>query len=479
MLVPFYEYTFYVQGIKKFDYQNVELSKEQKTFGRINMNYGQNVGSGVIYQENIHTYAMKNIPAFKDETYITSVDDYIMKMVFQLSKVVNTDGTKQDIIKTWDKFINELLTHEDHGKFIKKCASDAKKRLQSELPPSGASNTERAKQIIEYVRNTFTSYNNESILADEKPKTFLTKKNGNTASINLYLIAMLREAGIEAHPVILSTRSNGKLKVDYPFVDFFNYVAVFVKDTERPFLTDGTNTLMAYNRIPSYCINDNGLLMVKGEPQWISLYNNILSLKNIQLTSKINPISATASVNVNIQANEYEAFDLKRATNNDTVEIRKGLLKRGFNDVNRVVSMNYDKGHYPYTIIYEAVKNIDMVDNKLAFSPFLHYPPAENFMKEEKRSYPIDFVYAYNHKFNTVTNIPEGYKVLKTPDNFKLDNELFEISLEFKVNETNVEATGSITVKKAVYQPKDYSNIKSYFNIIVSKFNQQIVFEKL
>jgi hypothetical protein len=33
--------------------------------------------------------------------------------------------------------------------------------------------------------------------------------------------------------------------------------------------------------------------------------------------------------------------------------------------------------------------------------------------------------------------------------------------------------------KKAVYQPADYRNIKSYFDIIVRKFNEKIVLVKV
>ena len=40
----------------------------------------------------------------------------------------------------------------------------------------------------------------------------------------MYLLGMLKAAGFDASPVILSTRDHGKVKTNYPFVDFFNYM---------------------------------------------------------------------------------------------------------------------------------------------------------------------------------------------------------------------------------------------------------------
>jgi len=84
-MIPFYEYVYLVQGAKKWDYQNSRLSKLDRSWGSQAESYGQSIGNGVKFNDYIYTYVLKDIPAFKDESYISSINDYIVKMDFQLA----------------------------------------------------------------------------------------------------------------------------------------------------------------------------------------------------------------------------------------------------------------------------------------------------------------------------------------------------------------------------------------------------------
>ena len=66
-------------------------------------------------------------------------------------------------------------------------------------------------------------------MTSKTAKEFLNTRTGNAANINLFLCSMLNEAGIQASPVLLSTRDHGKILKDYPFQQFINYVIVLAK----------------------------------------------------------------------------------------------------------------------------------------------------------------------------------------------------------------------------------------------------------
>ena len=70
---------------------------------------------------------MNDVPAFRDDDFISSKNDYIFKLDFQLSKIHNFDGTNTNIITTWEKLIKELLKHQDFGKYISKSEKAASK----------------------------------------------------------------------------------------------------------------------------------------------------------------------------------------------------------------------------------------------------------------------------------------------------------------------------------------------------------------
>lgn len=54
---------------------------------------------------------------------------------------------------------------------------------------------------------------------------------GNVAEINLLLVALLKETGLQANPVLISTQSNG-IPI-FPTLEGFNYVIAGVRRVER------------------------------------------------------------------------------------------------------------------------------------------------------------------------------------------------------------------------------------------------------
>lgn len=469
-LTPFYEYVFITQGISKFDYYNTELSMNERVFRIVN-------GRG--FKDMVHTYVMKDVPAFKDEAYITSANDYIMKLDFQLSKYHNPSGGTREIISTWSALNKDLLKHDNIGKYIKKSGRHAGKLLESELDLEHLDDLEKAKHIIEYVKKSFRWNGIRSIYASEKPKSFINNKIGNIADLNLFLIAMLNEAGIEAHPVIISTRDHRKIYGKYPFKNFFNYVLVLVSAGDKSFLTDASEIMLSYNRIPMRCINDRGLALREDEFLWIDLYNNLLSLDAKKIIIEVDTATMTANVRVNSQSTEFISYSHKTKFLNNASKIEKELTENGLYDIKNLSTINYDKPHLPYVINFEGTANVVQIGNKIAVSQFLEFPIQKNKLTQKTRSYPVDMVFAQSKSLSSTVAIPEGYKIVNVPEPFEVENDLATVKLIFETTDKVVNANAVYSFKKAVYEPHEYARIKYYIDNIVKRFNEQVVFEKI
>jgi transglutaminase-like putative cysteine protease len=478
-LIPFYEYVFLAQGISKFDFQESKVSTEKREFGSVSEIYGKNVGSGFEFKDMIHTYVLKDVPAFKDESYITSPNDYLAKIDFQLAKFHSPRGGTTNIISTWPELTKELLKNDNFGKYTKTSERLAKKLLETEPSLGQGNDLEKSKQIIEYVKSSFSWNGYYSKFSSKGPKDFLNQKTGNAADINLFLVAMLRATGIDAQPVILSTRNHGKIKADYPFEYFFNYVIVLVNVNGQPYLADGTEALVAFNRIPPRCINEKGLVVKEDEVPWIDLYSSIQSVDSKTIALKLDPENLTAKTVVTVQSTEFEALGYRNLFKNDSIKIRENLLEDGFTNVSRVKTYNFDRTNLPYIIAYEGKTELEKIDNKIIISPFLHYPIKENILTQKKRSYPVDFIYPKKEKLISRLEIPAGYKLIGVPEAFTVDNELAEINLMYTIEDNIVEASAEYHFKKGVYISEEYARIKSYIDMIVKKFNEQLVFEKI
>ena len=95
--IPYYEYTYIMKGARKFDeYSQGEVPNSETRWGNL------------VYRENQYNMGMKDIPAFKDEEFITSENDYMISLNFQLSKIHYPQGGEKDIMSTWPALCNDF-----------------------------------------------------------------------------------------------------------------------------------------------------------------------------------------------------------------------------------------------------------------------------------------------------------------------------------------------------------------------------------
>lgn len=466
-MIPYYEYVMRRQGFSEFDSMEVTLSP---TTRHVNFSRAR-------FKENIHTFVMKEVPGFKDESYITSIDDYRMKIDVQLSKVKPFYGKGRDVLATWPALTKRLLEMESFGEYLDDCGSYAKKVLRTELKLDGVSEKQKTKAVVEYVKTHFTWNGLYSKEAHKTAKEFYTQKSGNTAELNLFMLALLKHAGINAQAVLLCTRGNGKLDVDYPFTHLLNYVVVICHG-ERPFLADATASNLAYNRVPPRCFNETGLIVEHGEARWITINQDILSQDRKQIMLNIDPETLLASCTLSIQSTEYDAYTYRNRFKQTSNDFKNSMEKEGFTEVQNIKAVNYDKKSAPYVIHFSAKKELMQIGENLVIAPFLGFVAEENPFTQKERNYPIDFVYAQGESFNVFVGVPEGYAFAQLPESLEIEDDLVKISVKYKLDASLLEINASYSFKHSLYQAEDYAKIKQYMEIIVTRFNDQLLLTK-
>jgi len=475
--IPFYEYSFAAQGIRKFDYRDSKTSSVDRTFGSVVESYGRNVGSGVKFNDVVHTFVMKDIPAFRDEEYITSVEDYIQKLDFQLAVVHRPTGGSEELMTDWSTMVATLLDSRYIGKYIDDSEKAAKKEILKEIDLTTGSNLEKSVAIINHFKDTYRWNDLVGKGTSNKVKDVIESKTGNVGELNLLLIGALRAAGISAKPVILSTRNNGKIKKEFPFDPAFNYVIVMVEADNRAYLADVTEPLLSFDRIPIRAINDNGLVLDEKAP-WIDLTISPLSQNLKQLEISLDPESAKANVVLTNQLTEFEAYRSKISYNDDPEKIKESFEKRGFELTEEVKTANYNRPRAPYLILTKMTFKPGQLDNKVFFSPFLQFPINENNLTQKERTYPIDLIYPISNSYDVSIEIPEGYEVIQNVEDYDLNTILISLDVSSKLEGSTLKVKGQYTFKKAIYEPAEYTALKNQINIIIDKFNQEIVLQK-
>ena len=103
--IPFYTYTYILTGRNKFDNFNSKV-----------LNNTQRLGPAE-YREVEYTFGMRDLPAFRDEEFITSINDYIIRLNMQLSEYTQMNGVKKTYMSTWPEICNELIKSQSLFKF--------------------------------------------------------------------------------------------------------------------------------------------------------------------------------------------------------------------------------------------------------------------------------------------------------------------------------------------------------------------------
>ncbi len=464
-MIPFYEYTLLLQGKNKFD-NNVSYKDQNlpHTF------------AGIEYNDLVHKFTMRNLPAFNDEEYITSINDFIIKVEFQLVKINHPDGTTTNVISTWPELVKDLLKDDNLAKFAKRCEKLADKVLD----PDSVANRSQIKKfdiVLNYVKANFNWNQVNSKYSSKSANELLKDKFGNSADLNLLALGLLNASGIEAWPVIISTRDHGKLKPEYPLMKSFNYVIIDALIDGKHILTDATETLCPNDMVPARCLNEKGLLIKEGPVEWVSIQNNVPS--EIEMITRIDLADTGSVARTIITSSRYDALRHRQTYGDD----KKKIADRGTDEIYKVdessVSiLNQYTKEKPYIFNFIRSFGKEELNGKIYLSPFLNEVMADNPLKQNSRSYPIDMTYPVKRNFTSTIMIPDGYKIEFLPEDEKILNEMFEMSYNIKREEKSISVCFSYAFKKTLYNAADYLNLKYYFKEIIKKGNEKMVFVK-
>lgn len=411
--IPYFIYTKNFQGSKDFDI--IETYDYEGTPRQY---------SHYIFKDVVSRYVMKNIPAFRDETFITSKNDYIIKLDLELAKINYPGGRYQEtIMSTWPKLAEDLLKMKEFGKYIKASQKDPNaiiKNNQLKLKPE----KERFEYIVNHVKTSYSWNDYRGIFTDETLPKFLNTKTGNYGNINLYLVGLLKAADIEAYPALISTRDNGKVKTGFPFLTGFNCIIAAAKINNEWILADGTCNICANDMIPIQCINEKGFVVKEDVVEWVDLTQKTISSIDENIQIEIIPDANEYKASLELILKRYEANSFRQNYKNDISKISKYWKNKDLTVVyESIQTHNYNDKDKPYIINLEAYEQLDWIEGDIFINPFLNEPVDKNPFIFEERHYPFDLVYPVRKTYNSVIILPPNYEINELPDNFSLDNE--------------------------------------------------------
>lgn len=464
--MPYYVYSYILVGANDLDEFDSDILSDEQRFGNL------------VYKEVEYIFGMKNIPAFKDEEFISSPKNYMISLNFQLSTIHSPHGGTREIMSKWPQLCNDFLKSEDFGKYV----NDSEKRGKKILPEMGIENLspeEKLKAITLYVKSIYNWNGECRRFASDKLSVFINKKTGSSADINLFLTGLLKAAGLDVYPILLSTRDNGAISKLHPFESFFNYVVAMVTIDGKRYFIDATEPMLYYTSLPERCMNVEGLVIKPKSEEWVVIYEEEFSVLEKTFAMKIYPDLGKIDVNSDFIASGNKAFDFRKIYMNKSENL-VDYLKKSYNlDVTSAIAVeNAQELEEPFSFSFDFNAPVERVDNKLFVVPFCGLSLANNLFRQNSRTLPVDLMYFRGEKYKSVIEIPEGYKVESLPRKANVDNRVIVFTYEINVVDNTIEIVSDYNFKKVIYAPEEYIVLRNLVKIVIDKLSENIVLAK-
>ncbi len=313
-------------------------------------------------------------------------------------------------------------------------------------------------------------------------RTAYKEGEGNVADINLMVISMLKSQGVNANPVLVSTRNNGIPL--FPTQNGFNYVICGVQKGDKYLLIDATEAYSHNNVLPQRVLNWQGRLVGdNGVSRWINLQPNKKSSETSMLNVKIND-DFTVSGKVAQHFTDYIAYFYREKYANVKQEDHIKLLEKDKGDI-EISELNFENAKdvtQPINVKYEyeLADGIDEIGDKLYFSPLLFFATKENPFKLEERQYPIDFVIPHIEKYMINVMLPEGYTVESMPESQAIEFKDSNVKFTYLIlqNGNYLQLKAELDITNPIILPEDYKDFKTFYGKIIEKQAEQIVLTK-
>jgi hypothetical protein len=469
-----YRYNISLRGMLTLDKQDTELLKDYFT-----------PGGGMRADCVRYKWGMKNVPAFLEEEYMTSKRNFISSIRFELMQIDHFDGRKDKITKEWRDADVEMRNSEMFGLQLKKgkdvVNAELAKIIQGEPDP-----LEKAKKIFDYIRHWYRwDESNGKYSIDGIRKAF-DKKVGDAGDINLSLVAALRYAGLEADPMILSTRDNGLPTDLFPVLTEFNYVVAKLDMPDRSYFLDATDDFLPFGVLPQRCLNGRGRVMAKKESYWMEIKPADKAKQVLYIDLKMNS-TGTLSGTVQYTYVGYKAAEKRYAiyragSVDEYIKDRKNTWSRG--ELKSVSLSNLEEYSKPLVEKLEIeLQGLEEISaNHFLFNPFFTDRITKNPFRSTERLFPVDFGVPLDESVIINVELPDGMELddeLPERVALALPNSGGKYIFEAMQNGKKITFNSMLLIARPVFSSEEYHFLKELFNRVVSINQTNLVFKKI
>jgi len=426
-------------------------------------------------------YIAKNMPAFKDEPYMSSAENYITKFEFDILDI-KIENYYKAYTKSWEHLSEFLEKHDYFGLALNSNYNILQKIKEIE----DNSSSEKEKIIAAYREVQKMHFNDWHYLftTERSLGPVFDNKEGNSADINLLLYLMLDRMELNPDIVVLSTRSNGMLSPVFPSLERLNHCIVKIDIDGETFLLDATDPFTPYYLLPEKDLNAQGRLINPKGSGWVDLFpqkkHTTKKLLRLEL-SEDGVLKGTKScVYEDYSAikfrSKFAGFENRDAFIQSLLKSNPGL------SISDLKIENLSENELPVKLNCEleiTEKTMDLGSEMYLF-PFLCEQITENPFETPYRKTPVDFIYQIEDGMTVSIQIPEGWEVTEAPQpvNMSLPGNAASVLCQVAAFGNTINMTYRFMMNQTLFTKDQYPDLKAFYEQVLKIQEQPILLKK-
>ena len=464
---------YYTFNKRSKGYYSVEMKKSSKS---------GSVGS-TNYRVDVFSFDGNTIPALRDnEPFISSIRNYRGGMKFELTQTnfSSIQGSVKTFSNSWEDVSKQIFKSSSFGSELNK-SSYYKDDLEKILATSKTS-SEKIASIFNFVKKQVKWNGNYSKYTDNGVRKAYKERVGNVADINLMLTSMLRSAGFDANPVLLSTRTNGF--PFFPTLNGFNYVITMVDFQDGSHvLLDASEEFSLPNMLPIRALNWKGRKVTKeGGSIWVELTSSKHASEDNSMMVKISDEMMIEGM-IRTKYDNLNALNYRKNNNHIKEEDLITKLEEKYKleiDDYKVLNKKVLEKSVIRNVKFLSEDLIEEINGKIYIEPLLFLSEHKNPFKLEDRKFPVDFATPWKDRNTVSIQIPEGYKVESLPESLAigLPDGLGVFKFRVMQQGNKISTISILQFNEGVIGAQYYASLKGFYGQMVKKQSEKIVLIK-
>ena len=472
------EYFIFNIDTKGYEHINVVETNENQIF---NLGMGSNGSNTVTSQSRIIKFTAKDVPALKDEENVWCAEDFMSGVRFELNGTKFPNDFYKPYSQTWEDLEKFLKNESDLGGNLK--ISNPYKTEIKALISSVTDEKKKIELIYSFIKDHIRWDESYSFYGN-KYKEAVKNGTGNNGQINIILISALKDAGINAFPILISRRSQGRLPYTFPsFNKLTTFIVAAKTSDEKTYYMDGSAIYGGLNMLPTNLLVDRGRVYEETiSEKWVDLSKITKSQQVFFLLAELDKDGTLSgelkSGYTNQLAYSYKVAYQAAKDSSDFVE--------KFQNSNQIIidSFRIDGKEPMSAMVKEEIKFTKKMDASGEFiyiNPMIFEHITKNPFTQSDRKLPIEFNYPYIYQENCTLTIPGNYKVEEIPKTIKiiLDDNKGKCIYQVLQDGNKIQLNYRFELNQIVFPQTDYTAIRDFYGQVVTKNLEMIVLKKI